>query len=74
MGVAQLLGGADRQRAWRACLAFAVFFAVANLMRLSAMAWSSEVYHLVHGPLGANIFDALQAMAVLAFGDWARRQ
>lgn len=33
-------------------------FALLNLVRLTAMGWSFAAYDAVHGPVGANLFDA----------------
>lgn len=69
--VACLLGTPDRRRLMHAGLALAAAVAVANLIRLSLMAWSADMYELVHGPIGANIYDGLQAGLVIALGNWA---
>jgi hypothetical protein len=71
LAVASLLGGIRAEKVWRACLALALFVAVANLARLGAMAWSADAYALLHGPIGANAFDGALALAVLALGNWA---
>lgn len=71
--VAVLLGETTRRRLVRAGMALAALYAVANLVRLAAMAWSSEAYALVHGPVGANLFDLFQVAAVLVLGNWASR-
>lgn len=66
-----LLGAPDRSRLLRASLALFVAVAITNMMRLSLMAWSADMYDLVHGPIGANIYDGLQAALVIALGNWA---
>lgn len=66
-----LLGAPDRGRLMRAGLVLAVAVTVANLVRLSMMAWSADMYELVHGPIGANIYDGLQAGLVIGLGNWA---
>jgi hypothetical protein len=35
------------------------------------MAWSADAYALIHGPIGANVFDGALVVAVLALGNWA---
>lgn len=74
VAVAHLLGGIDKSRAIRACLVLAVLYVVANTLRLAAMAWSADMYTIVHGPVGANIFDMIQIFAVLCLGTWASRE
>lgn len=69
--IACLLGTPDRRRLIHAGLVLAVAVTVANLIRLSLMAWSADMYELVHGPIGANIYDGLQAGLVIALGNWA---
>lgn len=72
-GVALFLGKPDRRRLWQAGALAGAILLVANLVRLCAMAWSPEAYAAAHGPLGANAFDGLQAIAILALGNWASR-
>jgi hypothetical protein len=73
VAVAMLLGTVDRKRLpWALALLF-LLYGVANTARLAAMAWSGEVYQLVHGPIGANVYDALQTLVVLGLGNWASR-
>ena len=71
VAVAFLLGDVKPGRLWRAALALGLIYAVANLVRLAIMAWSSDAYALAHGPIGANIFDVFQAATVLLLGNWA---
>ncbi|MFV0369784.1 MAG: hypothetical protein ACK5KM_15130, partial [Hyphomicrobiaceae bacterium] len=71
VAVAYLLGDVKAARLWRAVLALGAIYAVANLIRLAIMAWSSDAYDLAHGPIGANIFDMFQAATVLLLGNWA---
>ncbi|HRY07980.1 MAG TPA: hypothetical protein P5114_12735 [Hyphomicrobiaceae bacterium] len=71
VAVAYLLGEVNGKRLKQALLALCGLYVLANLARLSAMAWSAESYALVHGPIGANVFDLFQAMVVLALGNWA---
>lgn len=70
MAVAHLLGDARQSRIWQALATLAVIYALANLVRLGAMAWSAESYALVHGPIGTNLFDLFQALLVLTLGNW----
>ncbi|MBL8566313.1 MAG: hypothetical protein JNM89_11410 [Hyphomicrobiaceae bacterium] len=71
--VALLLGPVSPRRLLNACIALGALYAVANLARLAAMAWSADYYALVHGPIGANIFDLFQVVAVLALAASASR-
>ena len=72
-GLMLLAGGAAPGRLWPA-LALAPMLSVAvNLMRLSLMASSSDLYQFTHGPIGANIFDATQTLLVVGLGLWAAR-
>lgn len=71
VGVALLLGRPSRGALCRAGAVLAAALLIANLLRLAAMTWSGEAYALVHGPIGSNIFDALEAIAVLGLGHWA---
>jgi len=43
-----------------------IFYAAANLVRLIAMTWSEEAFHIAHGAIGANIFDGLTTAAIFA--------
>lgn len=71
VAVALLLGEVNRSRLWQAFAVLLLAYGVANLLRLAGMAWSAEAYALVHGPIGANVFDMFQAALVLALGNWA---
>jgi hypothetical protein len=44
---------------------FSAIFTVANVVRLALMASSEATYEFVHGPVGANLFDAFQVGSVL---------
>ena len=68
-----MAGPFNASRAWRASAGLAVLLALANLGRLAGMAWSSDAFALIHGPIGANVFDGLQVAVVLALGHWASR-
>lgn len=63
-----LAGGATWQRLQFAVFAVATTCIGINLLRLSLMAWSGDVYGFIHGPVGANTFDAAQMLAVAACG------
>lgn len=71
VAVAYLLGDVDAGRLRRALMLLVLAYVTGNLVRLGAMAWSSDSYTLVHGPFGANLFDLFQAALVLALGNWA---
>jgi hypothetical protein len=72
VAVTCLLGGGS-QRLPRAAISLALFYAVTNIVRLAIMSLSGDAYALAHGPIGANIFDGLQTLAVLVLGNWASR-
>jgi len=69
--VAYLMGDVNQRKLKRALLALCGLYVVANLLRLAGMAWSAEAYGLVHGPIGANVFDLFQVLLVLGLGNWA---
>lgn len=71
VAVAFLLGDVNQKKLWQALLALCGIYVVANMLRLTGMAWSAESYALVHGPIGANVFDLFQATVVLVLGNWA---
>lgn len=73
LAVARLLGPTDVRTAALPMLGVAAAFATLNLARLCAMAWSAEAYELVHGAVGANLFDAAQVALVLLGGSRAVR-
>lgn len=69
--VAYLFGEVNTTKLRQSVLLLCGIYFIANMLRLAAMAWSSESYALVHGPIGANVFDLFQAMVVLTLGNWA---
>ena len=58
MAISLFLGMPKSGSLYPAILAMACFYAFANLVRLCVMTWSDAAFHLAHGPIGANIFDA----------------
>lgn len=68
-----LANGLDRRRMGLALVATLLLNPAVNLLRLSLMAWSSEFYLLIHGPVGANLFDLAQTAIVVGLGMWAAR-
>ena len=50
-----------------------VVLCIANWVRLAIMTWSNDLYHLAHGPVGANAFDLVQTAIIIAAGMWASR-
>ena len=42
----------------------ALFYAFANLVRLVVMTWSDDAFHIAHGPIGTNIFDAATTLFI----------
>ena len=70
VAVAYLLGAPQKSKLRTAFVVLALVYAAANLIRLAGMAWSADAYALVHGPVGANVFDLFQALLVLGLGNW----
>jgi hypothetical protein len=71
VGLAALLvlsGGFAPRRFIAYAIVVSVFYVMANLVRLTAMAWSADLYTLAHGPIGANVFDGVTALAVIGVG------
>jgi len=69
VGLAAVLVLADRDLArWfvPSAIVFALIYVTANLLRLTLMAWSWDLYTVGHGPLGAGLFDAATTAAVFA--------
>ena len=76
LGVAaltMLAGGRSARRLGLATAGVAAVCIAINLLRLTLMASSGDLYALVHGPIGANVFDAAQMLAAAGFGLWAVR-
>lgn len=73
VAVATMVGTPDRRRIAVALPAMAFFYVVTNTARLVAMTLSPESYDLVHGPVGANIFDGMQTATVVGLAAWASR-
>ena len=63
--VAFFEGAYDRRFVKLAALT-ALLLAFGNWARLAAMAQSYEHYELIHGPLGANLFDLYQSVLIVA--------
>lgn len=73
VAISAFVGGGRHRLLAPLCL-IALAYGLANWIRLAAMAWSAESYALVHGPVGANIFDLAQSVMVLAAGTWLGRR
>jgi hypothetical protein len=73
LAIACALGGLRRDQLAFGLLTLVLIGVVANVVRLAAMAWSGEMFALVHGPIGASVYDALQTGLVLAIGAWMSR-
>jgi hypothetical protein len=58
--------GSCSRRALRLAALTAVLLTFGNWARLAAMSVSAEQYELIHGPLGANLFDLYQTALVIA--------
>jgi hypothetical protein len=71
--VAAFLGPLDKRRLGLALAMAAGLYVVGNTLRLVLMTWSAEFYDVVHGEVGANVFDGLQIALVLGVGVWASR-
>ena len=68
------LGPVNFRNLVRSALVVSVIYTIANLVRLSVMTWSDPAFRLAHGPIGANIFDAvISIMVILAAFTIARR-
>jgi len=72
-GLTLLANGFDRRRMGLALAATLLLNPAVNLLRLSLMAWSSDLYLLIHGPVGANLFDLAQTAIVVCLGLWAAK-
>ncbi len=71
--VAHVAGSAPRRR-WLAAGSVAAVLVIAiNLTRLSLMTWSNDWYWFLHGPIGVNIIDAAQTLAVVLAALWAAK-
>jgi hypothetical protein len=69
VGLAALLmlsGGFEAGPFLKRAAVVAIIYVVANFVRLTAMAWSADIYQIAHGPIGANVFDGLTVFAVIA--------
>lgn len=51
----------------------AMTLALANWARLAWMTWSHYDYSIVHGAIGANLFDVLQTAIIIGAGLWAAK-
>ena len=45
---------------------FAALYVTANLIRLTMMAWSFDLYTIAHGPIGSNVFDIVVTIGAFA--------
>jgi hypothetical protein len=54
-------------------LVTAAFVIVANVLRLAAMAYSAELYAIVHDGYGRTVFSAVMTAGVVLLGTWRRR-
>ena len=53
---------------------FSAIFVAANVGRLALMASNEAMYELAHGPVGANLFDAFQIVAMLILSGGVDRE
>ena len=61
-----LFGGALDRRFLKLAAITAVLLVLGNWLRLAGMAISAEHYALIHGPVGANLFDLYQTFLIVA--------
>ena len=73
VALVMLAGGGGGRRTALAGVMVAGLHAAVNTLRLMLMAWSGALYLLIHGPIGANAFDAAQTLLVVALGLWAAK-
>ena len=71
--VSILAGTLSRERWIIDAALLASIYALANLVRLTVMASSSEAYALAHGPIGSNLFDLTTTLALFAIALPERR-
>lgn len=72
--IAALFGGVRPGRLVVATLLVGAALGLGNWGRLALMAWSHESFLLVHGPVGANLFDVFQSLCILGAGMWLGRR
>jgi hypothetical protein len=53
---------------------FSAIFVAANVGRLALMASNEAMYELAHGPVGGNLFDALQVVSALLLSGGVDRE
>lgn len=58
--------GAYDRRFLKLAAITAILLSLGNWFRLAGMAMSAEHYDLIHGPLGANLFDLYQTALIIA--------
>jgi len=63
----------DVHRFVKLALSTIAVLALLNWIRLAIMTLSYELYSVAHGPIGANVFDVLQTMVIIAASLWASR-
>ena len=63
--IALYLGPINVKHLIKSAVVVVAFYAFANLIRLCIMTWSDPAFQLAHGPMGANIFDAVISFIVL---------
>ncbi len=68
------VGRVDQGKLLRNVVLFSAIFAVTNILRLALMASAESTYVLIHGPLGANLFDAIQVVSILLLCGKAQRR
>jgi hypothetical protein len=61
-----LFGGTYDRRFLKLATTAALLLVLGNWLRLAGMAISAENYELVHGPIGANLFDLYQTVLIIA--------
>ena len=66
MAITLFLGDLNSKSILKGLSLTLILYAVANMIRLISMAWSDQVFHIAHGPIGSNIFDATTTALIFA--------
>ena len=66
MAITLFFGNLNPKSIIKGLSATLILYATTNIIRLISMAWSDHVFHIAHGPIGSNIFDATTTAAIFA--------
>lgn len=69
-----LAGGTSTARLGAAAVVASAVYVLGSTTRLVLMAWSADVHAVVHGPIGSNLYDLIQTVAVMGIAIMAARQ